>query len=162
MTEDPERSLELLTDSDWAGDASSRRSCSGGFVLWHGVPLTCWSKLQSNVALSSGEAELNGAVKAMSEGLGALHLIRELVGEECRVSLCTDASACKGILLRQGSGRIKHLDVKSLWIQGAVESHGIVVQKVPREVNPADMMTHAVSRGELERHLESVGYRIAT
>jgi hypothetical protein len=162
MSVDPERSLELLTDSDWAGDASSRRSCSGGFVLWHGVPLTCWSKLQSNVALSSGEAELNGAVKAMSEGLGALHLIKELVGEECRVSLCTDASACKGIVLRQGSGRIKHLDVKSLWIQGAVESHGVVVQKVPREVNPADMMTHAVSRGELERHLESVGYYIAT
>ena len=159
---DPERSLELLTDSDWAGDASSRRSCSGGFVLWHGVPLTCWSKLQSNVALSSGEAELNGAVKAMSEGLGALHLIGELVGEECRMALCTDASACKGIVLRQGSGRIKHLDVKSLWIQGAVESHGVAVQKIAREANPADMMTHAVSRREMEQHLQSVGYYIAS
>ena len=158
---DIERSLELPTDSDWAGDTASRRSCSGGFVLWHGVPLTGWSKLQSNVALSSGEAELNGAVKAMSEGIGALHLISELVGEQCRISLCTDASACKGIVLRQGSGKIKHLDVKSLWIQGAVEAYGVEVQKVPRETNPADLMTHSVSRSEMEKHLSSIGYYLA-
>ena len=158
---DTTRSLELWTDSDWAGDVVTRRSCSGGSVLWCGVPLTAWSKLQSNVALSSGEAELNGAVKAVSEGIGALHLIRELCSEECRVSLCTDASACKGIVLRQGCGRIKHLDVKSLWIQGAIEVHNISVKKVSREQNPADMLTHPVSRLELEKHMQKLGYSFA-
>jgi hypothetical protein len=112
------------------------------------------------VALT-GEAELNAAVRAMSEGLGALNLIRELIGVECSVSLCTDASACKGIVLLQGCGRIKHLDVKTLWIQGAIESHGVVVQKVPREANPAYMLTHAVSKAELVRHLHAVGYSLA-
>jgi hypothetical protein len=125
---DPEMALELWTDSDWAGDVSTRRSCSGGLVLWHGVPLTAWSKMQNNIALSSGEAELNGAVKAVSEGIGASNLIHELCGEQCRVVLCTDASAWKGILLRQG------------WVQGAIEAHGITVQKVGREVNPADAL----------------------
>jgi hypothetical protein len=114
--------------------------------------------LQNNVALSSVEAELNAAVKVVSEGLGAMNLIGELCSEQCRVVLCTDASACKGIMLRQGCGKIKHLDVKSLWVQGAVESHGIVVQKVPREINPADMMTHPVSQSKMEGHLRRVQY----
>jgi hypothetical protein len=129
--------------------------------MWLGVVLACWSKLQSNVALSSGEAELNAAVKAMSEGIGVFNLIKELIGEVCAMTLCTDASACKGIVLRQGSGRIKHLDVKTLWVQGAVESFGVSVRKVPREANPADMMTHGVSRTELVRHLEAVGYSLS-
>jgi hypothetical protein len=161
VTADLERSLELWTDSDWAGDVATRRSCSGGVVVWNGVPLTSWSKLQSNIALSSGEAELNAAVKAVSEGIGALQLIRELCDEACRVSLCTDASACKGIVLRQGCGKIKHLSVKALWIQGAVESHSIEVRKVCRSVNPADMLTHPITRPELERHMQVLGYHFA-
>ena len=155
------RGIDIWTDSDWADDVVSRRSCSGGFVLWLGVVLAFWSKLQSNVALSSGEAELNAAVKAMSEAIGIFNLVKELLGIECAMTLCTDASACKGIVLRQGSGRIKHLDVKTLWVQGAIESFGVSVRKVPREGNPADMMTHGVSRAEMERHLEAVGYSLS-
>jgi hypothetical protein len=155
------RNIEAWTDSDWADDVVSRRSCSGGFVMWLGVVLAFWSKLQSNVALSSGEAELNAAVKAMSETIGVYNLVKELLGVECPITLCTDASACKGIVLRQGSGRIKHLDVKTLWVQGAVESFGVKVSKISREINPADIMTHGVSRAELARHLEAVGYSLA-
>ena len=39
-------------------------------VLVGGHLITHWSKLQSNVALSSGEAELNAAVKAIAEAIG--------------------------------------------------------------------------------------------
>jgi hypothetical protein len=155
---DEERELEIWTDSDWAGDHLSRRSCSGGMLFVHGVPLLHWSKLQSNIALSSGEAELNGSVKAMSEGIGAFELIRELCGESHRMFLCADASACKGILLRQGAGRIKHLSVKCLWAQGAIESFGVSVVKVPRSINVADVLTHPVPGVEQRAHLERAGY----
>jgi hypothetical protein len=124
----------------------------------HGVPLLHWSKLQSNIALSSGEAELNASVKAMSEAIGAFELVRELCGVSLKMSLCTDASACKGILLRQGAGRIKHLGVKCLWTQSAVEAFGVSVVKVGREINVADVLTHPVSGVELRAHLGRAGY----
>jgi hypothetical protein len=155
---DAGRGLEVWTDSDWAGDLSTRRSCSGGMLFLWGVPVLHWSKLQSNVALSSGEAELNASVKAMSEAIGSFELVRELCGESLRMSLCTDASACKGILLRQGAGRIKHLGVKCLWAQGAIDSFGVRVEKVAREVNVADVLTHPVSGAELRAHLMRAGY----
>ena len=59
--------LTVMTDSDWARDAQHRKSMSGGILLHGSAMISHWSKTQSNVALSSGEAELNGAVKGISE-----------------------------------------------------------------------------------------------
>eukprot|EP00974_Lingulodinium_polyedra_P044041 4227843-Lingulodinium_polyedra.AAC.1 len=53
----------VMIDSDWVGDRSRRRSCSGGMVMVNSIVVTSWSNVQSNVALSSGEAELNAAVQ---------------------------------------------------------------------------------------------------
>ena len=71
-----------------------------------------WSKMQSNVALSSAEAELNATVKGLSELIGLCNLVRETQKVEPHLSLHTDASACKGMLLRHGTGKVKHLSVK--------------------------------------------------
>ena len=48
-----------------------------------------------------------------------------------------DASACKSMLLRHGSGGLKHLETKNLWVQEAVKSKHIKVVKIAREVNAA-------------------------
>ena len=45
------------SDSDWAGDSSSRKSQSSGHVEVDGCPLTSFSRRQSSVATSSGMAE---------------------------------------------------------------------------------------------------------
>ena len=113
-----------LVDSDWAGDVSTRRSCSGGVVLVHGAIVGFWSKLQSNVALSSAEAELNGSVKRLSEMMAVCHLYQEFFRCELACRLFTDGSASKGMLLRQGSENIKHLSTKQSWTQGAIQSYG--------------------------------------
>ena len=94
--------LTVWTDSDWAGDLASRRSTSGGVVVYRGAILGHWSKSQSNVALSSAEAELNATVKGLSELIGLYHLIEETQKVPVNFVLCTDASACKGMLLRHG------------------------------------------------------------
>ena len=49
--------------------------------MWGSHLLTHWSRTQSCVALSSGEAELNGMLKAASEGLQLKYLLGE-IGEE--------------------------------------------------------------------------------
>ena len=122
-------SILVYTDSDWAGEVSSRRSTSGGFVLMGDHNVCHWSKLQSNLALSSGEAELNAAVKGISESIGVRELLEELTNMKVDMSLMTDANACKGMLLRHGTGKVKHLTTKQLWCQGDVENYGIRVIK---------------------------------
>ena len=114
--------------------------------------------MQGNVALSSGEAELNGAVKGVSEGIGVIELCDEL-GMKVGIKLATDATVCKSILLRHGAGKIKHLTTKQLWIQGAVESYKMNIVKVPREVNGADLLTHGCSVEDLRKHLKLLGLR---
>ena len=64
------QSLEIYTDSDHAGCVRTRRSTLGGCVLWGGRYLKAWSKTMEVLALSSGESELGGLVKACAEGLG--------------------------------------------------------------------------------------------
>ena len=117
-----------------------------------------WSKTQSNVALSSGEAELNSAVKALSEMIGLRLLLSEVSGSVSSLSLHVDSFACKAMLLRQGAGRVKHLAVKQLWSQGAVQSYGISIVKIPKEINAADALTHLASHSDLHKAVLAMGF----
>ena len=114
-----------------------------------------WSRTQATVALSSGEAEVNAALKAGSEGLGIRSLCQE-VFEPVEVSVIGDSTASRGVLLREGSGRIKHLEVKQLWLQEKVATGLIQVHQQPRATNLADALTHHWT-GESCRHYESMG-----
>ena len=123
-----------------------------------GVQLSFWSTTQSNIALSNGEAELNGSVKAMSECLSVMNLWEELFQQKLPAILHVDSSACKGMLLRAGTGKVKHLSTKQLWIQAAVEMHGIIVSKIPRAGNCADLMTHSLPQHQAAPHLRKMNF----
>ena len=73
--------------------------------------------------------------------------------------LYIDASAAKGILMRRGAGKIKHLEIKQLWCQRAVDRYGIEVVKIPRGSNLADSLTHPVGKRELALFHEAVNVR---
>ena len=121
-----------------------------------------WSKVQSNVALSSAEAELNSTVKGLSELVGLYNLVCEVLQTTPKLSLSTDASACRGMLLRHGSGRVKHLSVKQLWAQEAVRYFGVEVYRVPRAANLSDLLTHSVSSPVAELQLARFNLRRLT
>ena len=133
--------LSVYCDSDWAGCIRTRRSTSGGVLKYGEHILQHWSRTQSTVALSSGEAELNAALKGGAEALYLLGIIEELV-ERIPVTLYGDSTASRGILLREGAGPVKHLDVKQLWLQERVAREEISVEKIIRSENPGDALTH--------------------
>ena len=112
-----------------------------------------WSRTQQLVALSSAEAELNASVRAGQEGLGVVHFSMEL-GSPHGVEVLGDSSAAYGINMRVGSGRVKHLSIRQLWLQERVSLGHIAVKKIPREVNCADAMTHHWSPKEGRLHFE--------
>ena len=127
-------------------------------MLLAGVPLAFWSKTQANIALSSGEAELNSSVKAISEGLSVIHLYEELFHERLESNVHVDSSACKGMLLRAGAGKVKHLSTKQLWVQAAAEMYGIDVVKIPRAGNCADLLTHSLPSHSALPHIRKMGF----
>ena len=51
----PPKFVNVHTDSDWAGQATTCRSTSGGVVQWGNATLTAWSRTQHTVSLSSAE-----------------------------------------------------------------------------------------------------------
>ena len=114
--------------------------------------LSHWSKTQAVIALSSGEAELNALTKGLSESLEAFHLLEEgSLHLKRGIILCTDSTAASGTAHRWGAGRIKHLELRQLWIQQYVSTGKVKVHKVPRADNPSDTLTHAYGPDAVEQ-----------
>ena len=77
--------VEVVTDSDWASDTKTRQCCSGGLIRVGGNLVHHWSRTEQTVALSSGEAEINASVKAISYGIGVTELLKEIGMKDVRM-----------------------------------------------------------------------------
>ena len=97
--------VTVYVDSDHAGCLVTRKSTTGliAFLGTHCVKHS--SNLQSTIALSSGESEFYGLVKAGATGLGLRSLLEDW-GIETHVRLRTDSSAAKATTSRLGLGKL--------------------------------------------------------
>ncbi len=69
----------------------------------------------------------------------------------------TDSSAARGISLRFGSGRVRHLRTQDLWIQERVREKDWEVKKVDNEHNRADLNTKYLEGGHIAKLLHAMG-----
>ena len=111
-----------------------------------------WSKTQSTISRSSGEAELHGIAIGCAQGLGLQSLLRD-IGWNLKLRIWSDATAAIGIARRKGLGKIRHLDCTDLWIQDQIRSKNIVLQKILGAENPADSLTKYVDKKVLDMAL---------
>ena len=141
---DAQAEVTVLSDSNWAGDQATRRSTSG-VTIFNGAHLLLFaSRLQKTVALISGEAELNAQVMGMSEGLQVSGVREEwCLGSE--LACFSDSSAARGIASRAGVGRMKHLEVRQLWVQEKVRESRATVSWLSRCQNTADVLTQRIT-----------------
>eukprot|EP00971_Amphidinium_carterae_P090548 1792844-Amphidinium_carterae.1 len=72
----------------------------------------------------------------------------------------TDSSAARAIGLRVGSGKIRSLEVKTLWCQSVFKSGALTLSKCKGTCNPADLGTKAYTRGAAEAVMEMTGLRV--
>ena len=133
--QDSPQIVDVYSDANWAGCHSSRKSTSGGAVMFGRCCVRSYSKTQNTIAQSSAESELIGTVKAATEALGIVSLCNDL-GILVSARLHVDASAAIGILDRKGVGRVRHLDIGMLWMQENRLRRVLVIQKVVGTVNP--------------------------
>ena len=149
---------KVYVDSDWAGDVRTRKSTSGGLIMLGEHCIRTWSITQGSPALSSCEAEYIALVDGASRALGLQAAAKELgieVGDMV-IEAATDSSAAKSYASRRGAGRVRHIEVRLLWLQQAVADGRFRLQKVLGTENPADTLTKYKSLSEIRSLLSRV------
>ena len=76
------------------------------------------------------------------------------------MQLHLDATATEGMILRQGAGKLKHLSVRTLWVQSAVVEYDVKVVKLPRSLNHADALCSFHTAPEFHEKVHSMGLRL--
>ena len=132
--------LHALADEDWAGDRQSRTSVSGGMILHRKHLIKAWTKQQSIVATSSAEAELYAGNRAATESMGVQAFAKDL-GRAVPIRQHIDSSAALPIISRTVMGKAKHIETQHNWLQAAVRSGKLTVEKIPTETNSSDLRT---------------------
>ena len=123
----------LFTDSDWGGDRIDRKSTSGGVWLLGNHVIKTWSVTQGAVALSTAEAEFYAAVEGVTRAKGLSSLCREMgygdLSDMCKCNV--DSSAAKSFINRRGLGKMRHIDIRDLWLQKEAREGRLAMSKVP-------------------------------
>ena len=144
--------LDVYVDTDFAGCRETRRSTSGGVAMIGKCCIKHWSKTQTTISLSSGEAELHGIAYGAAQALGIQSLMKD-AGWKIDVHLHSDATAAIGIARRKGLGKIRHLDCTDLWIQDKIRSKNTKLSKVLGTDNMADVLTKYVDKKTMDAAL---------
>ena len=152
----------ILSDSDWAKDRQFRKSTSCGVIVINDCLMYSYSRTQTVVALSSGAAEWYAKVAVFIEAL----LIHRLFGFseiEIKMELFGDASAARGMSNRPGVGRVKHLEIKTLWLQqfttGKRGEESVQDRAINTKKNGADIGTKAHSEARLRELMTLIGMK---
>ena len=82
------------------------------------------------------------------------------MGLELSLVVVVDSSAAVGMVNRSGVGRVRHLDVKDLWVQERVKRGFFTIVRVPGDSNPADVATKPLVVAELQDKISLVNAHI--
>ena len=117
-----------------------------------------WCTQQDRIALSTAEAELKASCKGMVEMFGLQQTMLFRTGKLMPLTHKIDASATEKVFHRQGSGAMKHLEIKNLWIQAAILDYKVQVIKIPRVNNYADALCSVNSPNDFEDKLQGMNF----
>jgi hypothetical protein len=147
--------LSVWSDTDWAGCKKTRKSTCGGIICLGRHILKSYSTTQSVIAQSSAEAEYYGMTKAASVGIGIRGMFEDF-GVSLDINLLTDASSAKGIAMRIGLGKIRHLETSQLWLQSKVANGSVTITKISGKDNISDVLTKYLSGPDLSEHIKLI------
>ena len=147
--------LEAIVDSDWAGDVTSRRSTTGMAIMRGSHLLRHSATLQASIGLSSAEAEYYALVRGSCFGLG-MQAYYEDWDIKLRLRVHSDSSSARSFAKRLGLGKQRHVMTRFLWIQERVRLKHLTIVCIDGKKNPADLMTKALTKNEIEMHCKNL------
>jgi hypothetical protein len=165
---DPDKGLEVYVDSDFAGnwnkdeaptDRDTARSRHGYIIMYSGCPVVWKSQLQTEIALSSTEAEYTGLSYALREAIPIMELLKEMQKRGVQVTSTKAAIRCR--VFEDNSGalemakvhkyrpRTKHLNVKLHHFRSYVESGEVSIHSITTTEQLADFLTKSLNHAML-------------
>jgi hypothetical protein len=158
-TRDHDFRLHGYTDSDWAGSVSDRKSTLGCcFSL--GSAMTSWqSRKQSNISLSTEEAEYIATCSSSCEAIWLRKLLTGLFDLEMEaiVILCDNQSFIKMMENTLFHDKLKHIEIRYHYIRDMVQRRAIKLQYVGTDEHVADVLTKPMSRVKFEYFRDKLG-----
>ena len=170
-----EQSFDCYVDADFAGnwdykeapdDPDTARSRTGYVINYAGCPITWASKLQTQMALSTTEAEYIALSMALRETIPLMELIQEMQtkGFDCTATKPTvhcrvfedNSGALEIATVHKYRPRTKHINNQYHHFRQYVEQGKISIKAISTELQRADMLTKSVSVSLLRRHRESI------
>jgi hypothetical protein len=153
QTKTRQGSVIAFVDSDWAGDRQTRKSTSSVSVFFDGMLMQAGCISQGNVAQSSAEAEFYALASAAADVLYIETLIKDAGEEVPFLQVFNDASAARQTANKQGlSRKLRHIDIKHLFVQHLVQQKRFALGIVSGLTNPANMATKLHTEQEQTFH----------
>ena len=155
---DPDSTIRITTDSNYAGCLKSGRSHTACVAWMFGAPASWKSCRQPTVALSTSEAEWMAMCAGAQELLYLLQLTKETnlpaLQQQLPITLHADN---KGALhmAREGSDstRTRHMSVRYHFVKDLVVDGTLQPLYVHSSANPADGLTKALPRPAHDRSM---------
>jgi hypothetical protein len=157
---DPSRSVEVHADADFCGlfkpetaifDPVTAKSRTGYLISYMGCPIIWASKLQTETALSTTEAEYNSCSEALRNVIPIVEILKEAatMGIEvgppkakvyCKL-FCDNSGACELIRLPKMRPRTKHINTRLHHFREHVVKGTISVEQISTDDQLADIAT---------------------
>jgi len=181
LTPNNEHRLNAYVDSDFAGlwsrETSHLRQSvllhAGYFITYAGCPVHWVSKLESEIALSTCEAEYIALSMCMRDLIPMRRLLEEVsskfkldeflttpllngpsktITRQYQSIVFEDNMGCLELASNPDKGRprTKHISIKWHHFLDQVRSGAIKVKKIDTEVQPADLLTKPLPRSKFE------------
>ena len=146
--------LQMMVDSDWATDKVDRRSTSAAVAQLGGCTIITNRRTQGSPTMSSAEAEGYALGSGVCEGLFICAVANEL-GIELKWAPKSDSTATFSQQTKMGLDRMKHVELRFLFVKDLLKRERLTLCKVPGSENPADIGT-TVLDGNTHRYLCSI------
>jgi hypothetical protein len=172
---DPTKGFKSSCDSDFSGlwnkefvpvDPSTAKSRSGWIIFYAGCPVSWASKLQSQVALSTTEAEYITISQALRNIIPVMNLLQEMRERDFQV-ICNEPYVyCK--VFEDNSGalelarlpklcpRTKHINVCYHHFREHVHKGLIKIFPIDMKDRIADVLTKPLAQNDLQHHRRSM------
>jgi hypothetical protein len=176
-TYDPKRdqSIEVYADADFCGswnkatapqDISTAKSRTGYIINFVACPIVWTSKLQTQIALSTTEAEYTSLSQSLREAIPLMQLVKEIKEKGLATYSDVPKVYCKAFEDNSGAleiarthkmrPRTKHINLVYHHFRSFVKKGLVVIWPIKTEDQPADIMTKPTARDLFLKHRKGI------
>jgi hypothetical protein len=147
------------SDSDWAGDVTTRKSTSGYVFKMAGGAISWSSRKQGSVATSTAEAEYVAAAMAAREALWLRQLLHEMhQSQKAAMPIYIDNQAAIVHLTNpMTTPKSKHIDIAFHFVRDHIYKGHLVFIFISTKHQVADVFTKALSKDSFRKCIKALG-----